>query len=115
MGFIPRWTILAAPFPQIFSFLIFMIAAFAETNRVPFDLPEAESELVAGFHTCLLYTSDAADERSSVDLGGRRIIKQKKEKKKRKKKEDKKTTNWYSIDIPYKVGCSANRQNEHRK
>lgn len=50
-GFIPRWTIFAAPFPQVFSFLIFLIAAFAETNRVPFDLPEAENELVAGFHT----------------------------------------------------------------
>ena len=37
---------------------------------------------------CLLYTSDAADERSSVDLGGRRIIK-KKTKKKRKKKNNK--------------------------
>ena len=36
--------------------------------------------------SCLLYTSDAADERSSVDLGGRRIIKQKKEEKKNKKK-----------------------------
>ena len=35
---------------------------------------------------CLLYTSDAADERSSVDLGGRRIIKKKKKKKKREKK-----------------------------
>ena len=33
------------------------------------------------FHTCLLYTSDAADERSSVDLGGRRIIKKQKNKK----------------------------------
>src|SRR5436305_2338167 len=46
-----RWNILHGPFPQIFSFIIFMIAAFAETNRVPFDLPEAENELVAGFHT----------------------------------------------------------------
>jgi len=50
-GFLPRWSIFAAPFPQIFSFLIFLIAGFAETNRVPFDLPEAENELVAGFHT----------------------------------------------------------------
>ena len=46
-----HWNILHGPFPQIISFIIFLIAAFAETNRVPFDLPEAENELVAGFHT----------------------------------------------------------------
>ncbi len=51
LGFIPKWNIFAGPFPQIFSFIIFLIASFAETNRVPFDLPEAESELVGGFHT----------------------------------------------------------------
>src|ERR1043165_291714 len=36
---------------QPVSFIIFLVAAFAETNRLPFDLPESESELVGGYHT----------------------------------------------------------------
>jgi NADH-quinone oxidoreductase subunit H len=46
-GFIPRWNI----GPQLIGFLVYLTSAIAETNRVPFDLPEAETELVAGFHT----------------------------------------------------------------
>jgi NADH-quinone oxidoreductase subunit H len=47
LGVLPRWNV----FPQFFGFLVFAVAAFAETNRVPFDLAEAEAELVAGYHT----------------------------------------------------------------
>ena len=39
-GFIPRWIVFQGPFPQIVSFVLFMIAGFAETNRVPFDFPK---------------------------------------------------------------------------
>jgi NADH-quinone oxidoreductase subunit H len=52
-GFIPRWAIFQGwTFPvMIVAFFIYLIASFAETNRIPFDLPEAENELVAGYHT----------------------------------------------------------------
>ena len=46
-GFIPNWNI----FLQPIGFIIFLVSTFAETNRLPFDLPEAEQELVGGYHT----------------------------------------------------------------
>jgi len=46
-GFIPHWYI----FPQLIGFFVFACAGVAETNRAPFDFPEAEQELVAGYHT----------------------------------------------------------------
>ncbi|MDE6161896.1 MAG: NADH-quinone oxidoreductase subunit NuoH [Muribaculaceae bacterium] len=45
------WFIFKAHIPAIIAFVIYMIAGTAETNRGPFDLPEAESELTAGYHT----------------------------------------------------------------
>jgi NADH-quinone oxidoreductase subunit H len=46
-GFLPRWNVFAQPL----AFLIFTVSAFAEANRLPFDLPESEQELVAGYHS----------------------------------------------------------------
>jgi NADH-quinone oxidoreductase subunit H len=47
LGFIPKWYIVVQPL----GFFIFLVAGVAETNRAPFDFPEAEQELVAGYHT----------------------------------------------------------------
>jgi NADH-quinone oxidoreductase subunit H len=47
LGVLPHWNV----FTQPVGALVFVVAVFAETNRVPFDLAEAEAELVAGYHT----------------------------------------------------------------
>jgi NADH-quinone oxidoreductase subunit H len=46
-----RWMVFDNFGAMLIPFLVFIVAAVAETNRIPFDLPEAESELVAGYHT----------------------------------------------------------------
>jgi NADH-quinone oxidoreductase subunit H len=50
-GALPKWNLLNPTFPQILGFFCYFVAAIAETNRAPFDLAEAESEIVAGYHT----------------------------------------------------------------
>jgi NADH-quinone oxidoreductase subunit H len=47
LGVLPRWNVVT----QLLGAITFMVAAFAETNRIPFDLPEAEAELVSGYLT----------------------------------------------------------------
>jgi NADH-quinone oxidoreductase subunit H len=46
-GVLPKWGV----FVQPLGFILFLVAQYAEANRTPFDLPEGESELVAGYHT----------------------------------------------------------------
>ena len=49
LGFLPNWFVLQSPMTFL-AFCIFLVASFAETNRTPFDLPEAEQELAGGYN-----------------------------------------------------------------
>src|SRR5678815_5241144 len=72
----PHWYDMAEPVPGPTTD---RMAEYAKKYRMAMVVPVYEREQAGVYYnTCLLYTSDAADERSSVDLGGRRIIKKKK-------------------------------------
>src|SRR2546427_3178043 len=72
----PRSTLF--PYTTLFrslAFFVFIVAAFAETNRLPFDLPEAEGELIAGYHTeysamkfSMFYIAEYSKDRKSTRL-----------------------------------------------
>ena len=61
-----------------------IVAGYAMVHETTPEGQPVEQKINAKHNACLLYTSDAADERSSVDLGGRRIIKKKKQTRQRR-------------------------------
>lgn len=67
-GFLPKWGV----FLQPLGFVLFLVALFAETNRTPFDLPEGESEIVAGYHleySSMRFASFMMAEYASIIVG----------------------------------------------
>ena len=83
-----------------------------ELNQIPSGVNFSYAGQQYLTNVCLLYTSDAADERSSVDLGGRRIIK-KKEKEKEKEKKKKTNDQEYILVLQETLQNRPHRQNTH--